>query len=51
LLDASVCSVVSELALASFPNPEKIPERNITHAQALGADFFKKVLAYDSSKH
>ena len=40
-----------ELALASFPNPEKIPERNITHAQALGADFFKKVLAYDSSKH
>ncbi|MBF7074764.1 DUF1415 domain-containing protein [Glaciecola sp. MH2013] len=40
-----------EKALNHFPNPEAIPERNIRHAQSLGAEFFKQILGYDSSKH
>jgi hypothetical protein len=40
-----------EKALERYPNPEQIPERNISHAQKLGAQFFKQILAYDSSKH
>lgn len=34
-----------ELALASYTDPESIPERNITFCQRKGSDFFIKLLA------
>lgn len=33
-----------EKAIDSHPDPEAIPERNIAHAQEIGADVFRKIL-------
>lgn len=34
-----------EKVLATFENPESIPERNVAFAQKKGSDFFEKILA------
>lgn len=39
LREASLTKVLSH-----YPNPEDIPHRNVEHATALGADFFKRFL-------
>ncbi|MGL4901088.1 MAG: DUF1415 domain-containing protein, partial [Shewanella sp.] len=39
-----------ELALASYNDPESIPERNIAFCQRKGSDFFIKLLAQCMAK-
>jgi hypothetical protein len=40
-----------EAALENFPNPEKIPLRNVRHAEQLGKAFFQKLLTpHDQAK-